>query len=294
MKVGTVKHRGRLLAAAVLDDEAYDLTRLFGIGPAPENDPLGHYLRKGVLNYADMHEALQSATLRNTARLDASVDALDWVLPFRPGKIIAVGRNYAAHARELGNEVPESPVLFSKSPSTCIGPGQTIRIDPTEGRVDYEGEIAVVIGAKSRALSEHDTRGAVCGVTLLNDVTARDVQRRAKEQGLPWFEAKNRDTFCPVGPLVTMTGCVPQPFEWPIETRVNGELRQAGNTGDFIFPVERLISHISRRITLAPGDIIATGTPEGVGPLSPGDTVTIMSPQIGSLVNTVEVAIRHN
>lgn len=186
----------------------------------------------------------------------------------KPTKIICVGRNYAAHARELGNAVPDRPLLFLKPPSARIGDGEAIVLPADSRRVEHEGEIAVIIGRRARDVSEAEALAAVAAYAPLNDVTARDLQRLDDQ----WTRAKGFDTFCPVGPYVAAER------DWrslEVICRVNGELRQHGRASEMTFGIPMLVSYISRIMTLEPGDIIATGTPEGVGPLEPGDTVEV-------------------
>lgn len=213
-----------------------------------------------------------------------------FAIPFRPGKIVALGRNYAAHARELGNAVPEEPLIFSKSPTACIGDGDPVVVRPEYGRVDYEAELAVVMGKRATRIREEEARGCVAGYTLLNDVTARDMQSADKERGLPWFRSKNPDTFCPIGPVVSLTDAVAWPVSVDIALRVNGETRQRGSTNQFIFSIPQMLAYISNLMTLEPGDLVATGTPEGVGPVTPGDTMEIEVSEIGVLHNPVTFA----
>ncbi len=203
--------------------------------------------------------------------------------PTEPSKIVCVGRNYADHARELNNIIPkEELVLFFKPPSALIATGLEI-VKPRESqRVDYEGELAIIIGERCRNLREdEDVRGYIRGYTVVNDVTARDIQKTDTQ----WTRAKGFDTFCPTGPIVTdeldpWTGV-------DVETKVNGEVRQKGNTRDFIFALDVIIRYISRVMTLFPGDLIPTGTPAGVGPLSAGDIVEVTVEGIGTLRNPV-------
>jgi 2-keto-4-pentenoate hydratase/2-oxohepta-3-ene-1,7-dioic acid hydratase in catechol pathway len=200
----------------------------------------------------------------------------------KPSKIVCVGRNYAAHARELGNTVPERPLLFLKPPSSLVGSGQAIVIPPDSSRVEYEAEIAVLIGRRTRNIGEAEALDAVAGYLPLNDVTARDLQRL----DVQFTRAKGFDTFCPVG---VPAGC----DDWralEVIARVNGRVRQQGAAADMIFGIPAVIAYISRIMTLEPGDIIATGTPDGVGPLEPGDTVEIEIPGIGSVSNPVRSA----
>lgn len=204
-----------------------------------------------------------------------------WEVPLRPGKVIGVGRNYRAHAAELGHEVPKEPLLFLKPPSALLPHEGIIRLPPESARVDHEGEIGVVVGRRLRRANEDEARAAILGVTCVNDVTARDLQKR----DVQFTRAKGFDTFCPVGPCVA-TGL--QPDTLAIATRVNGTLRQSGQATDMIFPVARLLSYISGVMTLEPGDLVATGTPEGVSPLQPGDVVEVEIPGVGRLRNRVE------
>ena len=201
----------------------------------------------------------------------------------RPGKIVCVGRNYAAHARELGNELPERPLLFLKPPSAVIGDGEPIVLPPESARVEHEGEIALIIGRTARRVSATEAMACVAGCAPLNDVTARDLQK----QDVQFTRAKGFDTFCPVGPMAL-------PDDWralEVICRVNGTVRQHGHVRDMHFAVPDLIAYISHVMTLEPGDIIATGTPEGVGPLSAGDVVEVEIPGIGTITNPVEDAV---
>ena len=204
-----------------------------------------------------------------------------WQVPVVPQKIVCVGRNYRAHAKELGQEVPKEPLLFFKPPSALLPHLGTIRLPRDSERVDHEGELAAVIGRRLRHAGPEQALAGVLGWTCLNDVTARDLQKK----DVQFTRAKGFDTFCPVGPVV-----VPglDPRELCVETWVNGTRRQAGRTDQMIFDVGVLLAYISRVMTLEPGDLVATGTPEGVGPLSSGDEVTVSIAGIGRLVNRVE------
>src|SRR5581483_8175925 len=203
--------------------------------------------------------------------------------PVEPSKIICVGRNYREHAAELGNEVPAEPLLFFKPPSSLLATGMTVRRPKLSQRVDHEGELGVVIRRKCYKLSpDEDVRTYIRGYTCVNDVTARDLQNKDGQ----WTRAKGFDTFCPVGPLVT-----DELDPWAgveVETRVNQDVRQKGNTLDFIFPLDVIIRYISQAMTLCPGDLIATGTPKGVGPLHAGERVSVTVESVGTLSNPVE------
>jgi 2-keto-4-pentenoate hydratase/2-oxohepta-3-ene-1,7-dioic acid hydratase in catechol pathway len=202
--------------------------------------------------------------------------------PVCPSKIVCVGRNYREHAAELGNEVPTEPLIFLKPPSSLLAPGAQVRRPRIAERVDHEGELGVVIAKKCYQLADdEDVRPYVLGYTCVNDVTARDLQKKDGQ----WTRAKGFDTFCPVGPLVTN-----EIDPWAgiaVETRVNGGVRQQGNTRDFIFPLDVIIRYISQVMTLLPGDLIPTGTPQGVGPVLAGETMEVMVEGIGTLSNPV-------
>ncbi|HXL34929.1 MAG TPA: fumarylacetoacetate hydrolase family protein [Gemmatimonadales bacterium] len=200
----------------------------------------------------------------------------------RPGKIIGIGRNYRDHAAELGNTVPAKPLLFLKPATAVIGDGAAIVLPPESQQVDFEGEIGVVIGRPLRRATDAEARAGIAGITCVNDVTARDLQR-AEEQ---WTRAKGFDTFCPVGPRVVPLD--PRRFdELEVFCRVNGKERQHGQAADMVFSIATLVSVVSHVMTLEAGDLIATGTPAGVGQLAPGDVVEVEIPGVGVLRNPV-------
>jgi 2-keto-4-pentenoate hydratase/2-oxohepta-3-ene-1,7-dioic acid hydratase in catechol pathway len=202
--------------------------------------------------------------------------------PVEPSKIVCVGRNYREHAAELGNEVPAEPLLFFKPPSSLLAPGAAIRLPAQSARVDYEGELAIVIAKQARALSaDTDLRPYIRGYTIVNDVTARDLQKKDGQ----WTRAKGFDTFCPCGPVVSSE--VNPAAGMMVETRVNGERKQYGSTHDFIFLIPHLLVYITAAMTLEPGDLIPTGTPAGVGPMATGDTVEVAIEGLGTLRNPV-------
>jgi 2-keto-4-pentenoate hydratase/2-oxohepta-3-ene-1,7-dioic acid hydratase in catechol pathway len=223
-----------------------------------------------------------SAELRPRAIPGVALSEAKILVPVQPSKIVCVGRNYREHAAELGNEVPAEPLIFLKPPSALLGPGQTIIRPGISARVDHEGELGVVIGKRCFKLDAgDDVRPYILGCTCVNDVTARDLQKKDGQ----WTRAKGFDTFCPVGPIVT-----DEIDPWgglAVETRVNADLRQKGNTRDFIFPLDQIIRYVSQVMTLLPGDLIATGTPSGVGPLNAGDVVEVTVQGIGTLRNLV-------
>jgi 2-keto-4-pentenoate hydratase/2-oxohepta-3-ene-1,7-dioic acid hydratase in catechol pathway len=201
-----------------------------------------------------------------------------------PTKIVCVGRNYVGHARELGNEVPERPLIFLKPVSALIGDGDAIVLPPQSQRVEHEGEIGVVIGKRARNVSESDALSVIAGFVPINDVTARDLQKLDGQ----WTRAKGFDTFCPVGTPVPADGIDWRDLE--VICRVNGQERQRGKASEMAFGIPALIAFITSVMTLEPGDLIATGTPEGIGPIQPGDTVEVELKGLGTVRNTVRAA----
>jgi 2-keto-4-pentenoate hydratase/2-oxohepta-3-ene-1,7-dioic acid hydratase in catechol pathway len=206
----------------------------------------------------------------------------------RPQKILCIGRNYAEHAKELGNKPSAGePVFFAKSVSAMVPHQQAIRLPRDVGRIDHEIELAVVIGKTASHIAANYVTEFIAGYTILNDVTARELQKKDAGAGLPWFRAKSFDTFCPIGPYLIPAESVADPQSLTLQLTVNKKIRQHGSTADMIFPITELVSYLSRFCTLQPGDIIATGTPSGVGPLSPGDTVVASIEGFGELENPV-------
>ncbi len=246
------------------------------LAPAPDDDVSFHLAR-----------ARSGKLVPDPAGFDFEpmpLSGADLLPPVTPSKIVCVGRNYREHASELGNEVPAEPLLFFKPPSSLLKPGGTIVLPAASSRVDYEGELAIVIGERATKLpADFKLRSIIRGYTLANDVTARDLQKKDGQ----WTRAKGFDTFCPVGPWVSDE--IDPGAGLAIETRVNGELRQQGSTADFIFSIPQLLSYITDAITLEPGDLVLTGTPSGVGPLDAGDRVTIAAAGLGTLANMVGV-----
>lgn len=215
-------------------------------------------------------------------RMEAEIplEKVKLLAPVQPGKIICVGRNYVEHAREHGVDVPDIPLLFLKPPSSVIGSGESIVIPPQSNRVEHEAELAVVIGRGGRWISAEDAPRHVFGYVIGNDVTARDLQRRDGQ----WTRGKGFDTFCPLGPWIETAA---DPADLLITCRVNGEMRQMGSTREMVFTVPQIISFASSVMTLNPGDVILTGTPEGVGAIESGDEVEITIEGVGVLRNRV-------
>lgn len=211
-----------------------------------------------------------------------SVQDVRFTAPVEPSKIVCVGRNYAAHAAELGNEVPKEPLIFLKPPSSIVGPDEPIVLTPFSQRVEHEGELALVVGRKCAHLKDDaDALSYLAGYTCLNDVTARDIQK----SDVQFTRGKGFDTFCPIGPHIETQL---NPADALVELRVNRALRQSGRTSLMIYPVAFLVRWISRMMTLFPGDVIATGTPAGVGPLVAGDVVETTVEGVGVLRNPVQ------
>ena len=262
---------------------------------------IGESTHCGVLNgdeivrlgIADLRDLMpEDAAFVETGMLDRLADAR--VLPpLLPGKILAIGRNYAEHARELDNEVPTEPLVFAVMPSAVIGDGDVIEWEADlTTQVDWEGELAVIIGKTARKVSQSEALDYVFGYTIANDVSARDLQQRDKQ----WTRAKGLDTFCPLGPMVVTADEIHDPQRLRIVTKVDGVEKQNGSTADMIFDVPCLIEHLSRAFTLDPGDIILTGTPSGVGKaqnppqfLDDGSVVSVEVEGIGKLTNRCRV-----
>lgn len=212
------------------------------------------------------------------------LSALTLLAPVMPSKIVCIGRNYRDHAAELGNEPPKEPLLFLKAPSSLLPPGGVIRLPAVSQRVDFEGELGIVIGRSCYKLKpEEDVHSYIRGYVIVNDVTARDLQKTDGQ----WSRAKGFDTFCPVGPIVS--DAIDPEAGVAVITRLNGVVKQHGSTTDFIFNIAILLRYISAAMTLNPGDLIPTGTPAGVGPMQSGDVVEVEIEGLGILRNPVQM-----
>lgn len=271
MKFATYTYQNRTRTGVIVEDRIYTTA---------STDSMLYMIRRGMT---------PTRTHEHMPLSDVKLEA-----PLHPGKLICIGRNYAEHAKETGSAVPTSPIIFAKFPSSIIGNGETITwSESITQQVDWEGELTVVIGKKARNVKEEDAFNYVFGYTIGNDVSARDLQLRQDTQ---WTRGKSLDTFCPLGPWVVTRDEIPDPHNLSVKTTVSGEVRQDGNTKDFIFNIPFLISYCSRMFTLEPGDLILTGTPSGVGEgmkpptyLKDGDTVTINIEGIGELTNPCKV-----
>jgi 2-keto-4-pentenoate hydratase/2-oxohepta-3-ene-1,7-dioic acid hydratase in catechol pathway len=262
----------------------------------------GGRVRLGYVRGADVQpvvaETLQDVIAgRGTGDAGAPIPLADVAIraPLRPGKILCIGLNYMDHCREQHIEPPDRPTLFAKFPTSVVGPGDEVRWPADfSTQVDYEAELAVVIGRAASRVAEADALAYVFGYTAANDVTARDVQKGDKQ----WIRGKAADTFCPLGPVVVTADEVPDPQQLAIGCRVNGESRQDSHTREMIFPVRAIVAFISKAITLEPGDVILTGTPDGVGVyrdpkvfLAPGDRMEVTVGDFGVLANTCGATI---
>ena len=214
---------------------------------------------------------------------EVPLDLVRMLAPVLPSKVVAVGKNYATHAAEFGGEVPEEPLIFLKPSTSVSGPGDPISLLPISHRVDYEGELAVVMGRIAKNVGAEDAGKFILGYTCGNDVTLRDLQKKDGQ----WGRAKGFDGSCPIGPWIET---LLDPGDVYLETRVNGEIRQAAQTSEMVFGVATLIEFVTTFMTLLPGDVLMTGTPEGVGKLQPGDVVDVEIEGIGTLTNTAVAA----
>ena len=208
------------------------------------------------------------------------LESVKLVAPATPSKLVCVGRNYAEHAAELGNEVPTEPLIFLKPPSTVVGPDEAVVYPALSKHVDHEGELALMIGTRCRNLTEATAMSVIYGYTVANDVTARDLQRSDKQ----WTRGKGFDTFAPVGPWIDTDY---DPSSKGVRCLVNDEVRQDGNTSLLIYSIANVLAYVTRFMTLEPGDLLLTGTPAGVGPVQPGDVMTVEVEGLGTLRNPV-------
>ena len=215
------------------------------------------------------------------AAVRGGLAAVTLLAPVRPSKLVCVGLNYKDHAGEVGKALPPEPLLFLKPPSAVIGPGDPIRLPPGVGRVEHEAELGLVIGKRAHRVKAANAWDYVLGLICVNDVTAREMQRKEPQ----YTRCKGFDSFAPIGPCIA-TGLGRGP--WHVEGAVNGKTRQSSSTTHLIFPIEHIIEYITFVMTLEPGDIVSTGTPEGVGPLVAGDSVTVRIDGVGELTNTVQ------
>ncbi len=312
MRLVTYQHEGQSRTGAQLDEQVVDLNRAY-------HAALRHMGNEDELAVADVRvptdmigllrggdtslRAAQQAVAFVRSQLEGNdktlslqgityaIDSVSLLPPvMRPGKVVCLGLNYRDHAAEAGMAVPEYPVLFHKVAGSLIGHSQPIVIPRISGKIDYEGELAIIIGRRGKYIAEEDALSYVAGYTVGNDVSARDLQFRTSQ----WTTGKMLDTFCPLGPALVTRDEVADPNQLAIKTTLNGQVMQEGNTADMIFRVPFIVSYISEVATLEPGDVILTGTPPGIGNtrtpqvfMKPGDTITVEIEQVGKLTNPV-------
>ena len=246
-----------------------------------KNGVFSGYLFKDVYNFLCNHKILEKFIEDREIKFELPI--------IYPTKILAVARNYHAHAKELGNQSVEEPIIFSKTLNTLISHQENIIYTKELTRVDHEIELGVVIGNKIKYATLDEAANSVAGYTIVNDITARDLQKKDLSNEWPWLRSKNFDTFLPIGPFIVPKEFVKNPENLELILSVNGEERQRGNTSSMINSVPKLISYISKYMTLFPGDIICTGTPEGVSPLKDNDLIEATIEGIGTLVNSVKI-----
>lgn len=299
MKIARVDTGGEVAAYGVAgpDGRLYDVKRVLqsvseirGNSAEPPRSMLEtamggarlHGLFLDALQELERHGLLERFALPADARLLAPLT--------RPNRILAIGRNYAEHAKEQGNQVAEEPIVFLKASTSVIGPDAAIEIPGWVGRVDYEAELLVILGRGGKNVSEEEAMGMVAGYTVFNDVTAREQQKKDQERKHPWFRSKSMDTFGPMGPHLVTADEVPDPHALRITCTVNGVVKQDDSTRSMVYRIPTLIAFLSKWFALEPGDVIATGTPAGIGPIVPGDVVECSVETLGTLRNPVVAA----
>jgi 2-keto-4-pentenoate hydratase/2-oxohepta-3-ene-1,7-dioic acid hydratase in catechol pathway len=285
MKIGHFSDKRASFVGSVFGEKVFDLSQAaFRAGTSLGSDLLSLFRLKrfDVAFLEDLYN-------REKERKECwhRLENLSFLPLLRPEKILCLGLNYAEHAREGNVSIPEEPIYFEKAVSSVIAHLQPVIYPPDLGRVDPEVELAFIIGKKARHVREDEAKDYIAGYTILNDVTARDLQRKDIGNRHPWYRSKSIDTFCPLGPwIITGDEIVPrEPLE--IQLRVNGELRQNSSTRHLVFTIPTLLSRISNLITLEPGDIVSTGTPEGIAPVYPGDFMEAEIEKIGILKNPI-------
>lgn len=296
MKLFSFKTKDQMVRIGIdLEGQKYDFTHIWemfkdiqGKHRFPEMTFIQVMVELGFFNYDDINEVISTVqSLRSFDDLKLKLPIQYDVPVARPQKIICLGRNYRKHAEEFDNPVPKEPIIFAKIPSSLLPHEGKIILPKNVGRVDHEGELAIVIGKAGKNIAESKAYEFIAGYTALNDVSARALQIQDIENKLPWMRSKSFDTFCPVGPYLVPHGAISNPHQLDITVKVNGEVRQHSDTSQLIFKIPEIIHFISKYMTLSPGDIIATGTPEGVSELHNGDIVTVEVDKIGLLENNV-------
>jgi acylpyruvate hydrolase len=292
MKLCRFEHRGLVKLGVIVNGEVVDVASLFeGIGYTSPDAVAAADLQTIAVAPAVVTSAIEGALGRGVKGRRHPADTIRFLAPIpAPRKIICVGLNYRDHCEEQAKEVPKSPMIFAKFANTVCGDGDMVAKPTTTQKMDFEGELAVVIGEGGRGIARDRALRHVFGYTILNDLTARDLQKMDGQ----WLRAKSQDGFAPTGPVVVTTDEIPDPQVLDIRTLVNGALMQESNTRHMVFPVDMLIEFISAGITLEAGDIISTGTPSGVGVhrdppvfLNPGDRIEVEIPAIGRLTTMI-------
>lgn len=286
MKIGHFADRDHTLIGAVFGEQVFDLSAASLQLEKEVLADLGTILREERFGSKLFHHLFMLGQYRQEFWIPLGF--LSFVPLYKPDKIICLGLNYTEHARETAIDLPKEPIYFVKANSAVIAHEQPIIYPDGLGRIDPEAELAVIIGKRAQGVKEEEAAEYIGGYTILNDVTARDLQTKDIQNKHPWFRSKSLDTFCPIGPwIVTANEIIPdEPLA--IRLSVNQEVRQDSSTKYLVFKVPALISRISALITLEPGDIISTGTPEGIAPIYPGDVVEVEVEKIGILRNRVE------
>jgi 2-keto-4-pentenoate hydratase/2-oxohepta-3-ene-1,7-dioic acid hydratase in catechol pathway len=277
--------------AVALGLDGDELVRVDAVLPDAPTDPLELLARPDAVD--KVRAAVSDPDTRRRLVADGALCALSAVSPAEPvvpSKVLCLALNYRAHAAEGGFEPPPNPVVFLKGPNTLCGHGDEVVVPPASTRIDHEGELAVVIGRRARDLSTQDWQSAVAGYTIMNDLTARDLQLASIGQGYPWDLSKSFDGYGPTGPWLVSADEVPDPHALELTVTVDGEVRQHGSTGAMIFGVGEVLCYLSSVLTLEPGDVIATGTPEGIGPVDDGGTVEVAISGLGVLRNRIRFA----
>lgn len=257
------------------------------VPPGPAAHSILGMLKAGLFS-ADLFADVGAFIKEHRLTAELTVEDAQLLAPIpRPPRIIALGLNYAAHAAESGKQPPKEPIFFLKAATAVIGPDEPVQCPKRVGRIDHEVELAVVIGTGGRRITRRKAMDHVAGYTVLNDVTARDMQRKDMAASQPWFLSKSFDTFAPLGPCIALPDEIRDAGKLTLSLRVNGRTKQKSTTRDLIFSVPEIIHRLSRHVTLEPGDIIATGTPSGISPIGPGDVMEAEVEKIGVLRNPV-------
>ncbi len=278
-----------------IDNKQYNFTQIWeffkdikGYHRSPQLVFLQMMIELDFFHKADIEEVL--TTVKEFRNIDdiKITEHITFDVPIaRPQKIICIGRNYKKHAEELGNAAPTEPIFFAKIPSAMIPHEGVVQIPQGVGRVDHEIELAIVIGKEAKYIAADKAEDVIAGYTIVNDITAREMQKKDMRRNQPWLRSKNFDTFCPIGPYIVPAKAIENPLNLDLSLKVNGEIRQSSNTSNMIFSLSDLVAYVSKHMTLLPGDIIATGTPDGVSPLKSGDHVVGEIQSIGVLENQV-------